>query len=61
MDFVWMPLSEPCDGWQLKTLGQMDFGTTNTAGGYLVGFNKTILIGIFKKSWTLRFANHMYL
>lgn len=55
-----MALNEPCDGWQFKTLGQKDFWTANTAGGYLVGFNKNILIGIFKKSWTLRFANHMY-
>lgn len=56
-----MALREPFDGWQLKILGQMDFWAANAAGEYLFGLNETILIGIFKKLWTLGFANHIYL
>lgn len=34
-----MALGEPCDGWQLKTLRQMDSWTANTAVECLVGQN----------------------
>lgn len=53
--FVWMALSIPWVAWQFKKLGQMDFWTASTTGGYLISFNKTILIDIFKKLWALRF------
>lgn len=55
--FVWMALRKPWDAWQFKKLWQMDFWTANTTGVYLVGFNETILIDIFKKFWALRFWN----
>lgn len=44
-----MALSKYCDAWQFKTLGQMDFWTANTTGGYLVGFKKNYFNRYFQE------------